>query len=88
MSGAVCSDFQRAVWDAQGAVESIKGLAETAAYTANEMTIDDTNVQAVHDRKGVASMQDGIAALADKAIEKLDWIETAWRERWGSGDGA
>lgn len=88
MSGAVHSDFQHVIWDAQSVVDSIKGLAETAAHTANEMTIDDTNVQAVHDRKGIASMQDGIAALADKAIEKLDWIETAWRERWGSGDGA
>ena len=36
----------------------------------------------------LTGMQDGIEALADKALEKFEWIETAWRERQGGGDGA
>ena len=26
-------------------------------------------------------MAQGIAALADKALDKLDWMETAWKNR-------
>lgn len=88
MTGVTDQEFKNAVWHAQKSVESIRNLARAAERTLSQMSVDLENVQANLDHDTVKGIQDGIEALADKALAKLEWIDEACHRRQEPGDGA
>ena len=75
MSAPVTSEFERTCWDIDRCVSSIMHLAEGAEYVLSQMNVDGEGVQAVLDHNTLVGTQDGIVALAEKARQKIEWLE-------------
>ena len=81
MSGVSKEELQRAVCDADYTVGSIQKLTTAADHVLTQAGVDRENAQASLDHDMLVGMVNGMAALSEKALAKLEWIDTAISQR-------
>ena len=87
MSGVTHREASEALHKVASSIESIQHMAEGAHNTLGEMSMAGFTVDSVLDLRFVAGVQDGIAALAKRALVNLETMD-AWQEQKAAGDAS
>jgi len=88
MNGGSKKELQDAVWDATHIVDSIHKLATAADHTLTQAGVDRASVQASLDHDTLIGIANGVKALAEKAIAKLEYLDAALSQQKEAGDAS